>query len=73
MAEVHPLVDEDVAYLSPSTVYRILREGDLVCPWRRRSKRRREELEKARRPSRRTSIEARTSCTCGSEPVSIIW
>jgi transposase InsO family protein len=47
------MVDEDVAYLSPSTVYRILREGNLVCPWRRRSKRRREEVEKAQRPDER--------------------
>lgn len=47
------MIDEDVAYLSPSTVYRILREGNLVCPWRRRSKRRREELEKAQRPDER--------------------
>ena len=44
------MVDEDVAYLSPSTVYRILREEKLVCPWRRRTKRRREEEEKAQRP-----------------------
>jgi transposase InsO family protein len=42
-----------VAYLSPSTVYRILREEKLVCPWRRRSKRRREEEEKAQRPDER--------------------
>jgi transposase InsO family protein len=47
------MIDEDVAYLSPSTVYRILREGNLVCPWRRRSKRRREEMEKAQRPDER--------------------
>jgi hypothetical protein len=33
------MVDEDVAYLSPSTVYRILKEANLVCPWRRRAKR----------------------------------
>lgn len=45
------MVDEDVAYLGASTVYRILREAKLVCPWRRRSKRRREEDEKARRPN----------------------
>jgi transposase InsO family protein len=44
------MVDEDVAYLGASTVYRILREAKLVCPWRRRSKRRREEDEKATRP-----------------------
>jgi putative transposase len=47
------MIDEDVAYLSPSTVYRILRESDLVCPWKRRSKRRREELEKAQRSNER--------------------
>lgn len=40
------MVDEDVACLSSSTVYRILKEANLVCPWRRRSKRRREEDEK---------------------------
>ena len=33
------MVDEDVAYLSPSTVYRILKVENLVCPWRRRPKR----------------------------------
>jgi putative transposase len=47
------MIDEDVAYLSSSTVYRILREAQLVCPWRRRSKRRREELERAQRPNER--------------------
>jgi len=43
------MVDEDVACLSPSTVYRILKVENLVCPWRRRKKRTREEEEKARR------------------------
>jgi transposase InsO family protein len=47
------MVDEDVVYLSPSTVYRILKSANLVCPWRRRSKRRREEEEKATRPNQR--------------------
>lgn len=47
------MIDENVAYVSPSTVYRILREAKLVCPWRRRTKRRREELEKAQRPNER--------------------
>ena len=42
------MVDADVAYLSPSTVYRILKAENLVCPWRRRSKRCREEDEKAK-------------------------
>lgn len=44
------MVDEDVAYLSPSTVYRILREANLVCPWRRRAKRKQASNEKASRP-----------------------
>jgi transposase InsO family protein len=47
------MVDSDVVYLSPSTVYRILKSANLVCPWRRRSKRRREEEEKATRPNQR--------------------
>jgi putative transposase len=45
------MVDEDVAYVSSSTVYRILRESKLVCPWSRRRKRRRETVEKASRPN----------------------
>ena len=44
------MVDEDVACLSPSTVYRILRGENLVSPWRRRKKRTRQEEEKATRP-----------------------
>jgi putative transposase len=44
------MVDEDVVCLSPSTVYRILKAANLVCPWRRRSKRRRQEDEKATHP-----------------------
>ncbi len=44
------MVDEEVAFLSMSTVYRILKGENLVCPWRRRSKRTREEEEKASRP-----------------------
>lgn len=47
------MVDEDVAYVSPSTVYRILRDVKLVCPWRRRTKRIRPEAEKATRPDQR--------------------
>jgi len=45
------MVDEDVVCLSAATVYRILKEAKLVCPWRRRSKRRREQEEKATRPN----------------------
>jgi transposase InsO family protein len=47
------MVDEDVVCLSPSTVYRILREEQLVCPWRRRTKRPRAEDERAGRPNQR--------------------
>jgi putative transposase len=47
------MVDEDVACLSPSTVYRILKEANLVCPWRRRKKRCRAEDEKPTRPNQR--------------------
>jgi len=47
------MVDEDVVYLSPSTVYRILKTAKLVCPWRRRTKRRRDAEEKATRPNER--------------------
>jgi transposase InsO family protein len=43
------MVDEDVVYVSPSTVYRILKHENLVCPWRRRTKRVREEDEKPHR------------------------
>jgi transposase InsO family protein len=47
------MIDDDVAYLSPSTVYRILREADLMCRQRGRQKRYREEIEKARRADQR--------------------
>ena len=47
------MVDEDVVCLSPSTVYRILREANLICPSRRRKKRSRPEEEKAPRPNQR--------------------
>jgi transposase InsO family protein len=51
------MVDEDVAYLSPSTVYRILKEANLVCPWRRRTKRKKAQDEKATRPDERWSTD----------------
>jgi putative transposase len=51
------MVDEDVAYLSASTVYRILREANLVCPWRRRTKRKKASEEKATRPDQRWSTD----------------
>jgi putative transposase len=44
------MIDEDVAYLSMSTVYRILRSEELMCLRRGRQKRYREEIEKASRP-----------------------
>jgi len=47
------MVDEDVACLSPSTVYRILKEANLVMPWRRRKKRNRAVEEKPARPNQR--------------------
>jgi len=47
------MVDEDVAFLSPSTVYRVLKKAELVCAWRRREKRYRTEAEKAQRPDQR--------------------
>jgi putative transposase len=47
------MVDEDVACLSASTVYRILKEANLVCPWRRRTKRRRTAEEKPQRINER--------------------
>jgi transposase InsO family protein len=47
------MIDEDVAYLSSSTVYRILREENLMCRRRGRQKRYREEIEKATRPDQR--------------------
>lgn len=51
------MVDEDVAYLSPSTVYRVLKEANLVCPWRRRTKRKKASEEKATRPDQRWSTD----------------
>jgi len=47
------MVDEEVAFLSPSTVYRFLKGEKLVCPWQRRRKRRRAVEEKATRPDQR--------------------
>jgi transposase InsO family protein len=51
------MVDEDVAYLSPSTVYRILKRANLVCPSRRRTKRKRALEERASRPDQRWSTD----------------
>ena len=51
------MVDEDVAFLSPSTVYRVLKEANLVCPWRRRAKRKKALDEKATRADQRWSTD----------------
>lgn len=47
------MIDEEVAFLSSSTVYRILREANLMCRQRGRKKRYREEIEKATRADER--------------------
>jgi transposase InsO family protein len=47
------MVDEDVACVSPSTVYRVLKQAGLVCGWRRRQKRYRTQAEQARQPDER--------------------
>jgi transposase InsO family protein len=47
---VWKMIDEDVAYLSMSTVYRILLNEELMCRHRGRKKRYRDEIEKASRP-----------------------
>lgn len=44
------MIDDDVAYLSASTVYRILRDEELMCARPGRKKRYREKIEKASRP-----------------------
>lgn len=44
------MIDDDAAYLSASSVYRILREEKLIRPWSKRTKRYREEHEKASDP-----------------------
>ena len=51
------MVDEDVAFVSPSTVHRILKEANLVCPWRRRAKRKKAADERATRPDQRWSTD----------------
>ena len=47
------MIDEDVAFVSSSTVYRILREERLIRSHRGRTKRYRQEEEKAQRPDER--------------------
>jgi len=33
----YTLIDQDMAYLSPSAVYRILKKHDLITPWNRKT------------------------------------
>ena len=54
-------VDEHVACLSPSRVYRIHKEANRVCPGRRRAKRKRAEEAKATRPNQRRVTDLRPS------------
>jgi len=54
------MVDDDVAYVSPSSVYRILREEGLMPTWPPgRRKRYRDEAEKARGPDERWQTDIR--------------
>jgi len=53
------MVDEDVAYLSSSTVYRILREADLVHRWERCQERQRREREGATQSDERWQSDLR--------------
>ena len=54
------MVDEGVAFLSPSVVYRILRERGLVSNWpKKRDKRYREWMEKAQGPDQRWQSDIR--------------
>jgi transposase InsO family protein len=62
------MVDKDVAYLSPSTVYRTLREAGLVVSWgEKRRKRYREDHEKAWRPDERWQSDIRQVKVKGKE------
>jgi len=61
------MVDDDVACLSSSTVYRVLRAANLVCPWRRRTKRNRGEDEKSQRPNERWATDLMHVKVCGVE------
>jgi len=54
------MVDDDVAYVSPSTVYRILREEGLMPTWPPgRRKRYRDQTEKAQEPDERWQTDIR--------------
>lgn len=51
------MVDENVAFVSPSTVYRILKASNLVCPYQRRTKKKTALKERASRPDERWSTD----------------
>jgi putative transposase len=51
------MVDEDVAFVSPSTVYRILKASNQVCPSQRRTKKKTALKERASRPDERWSTD----------------
>lgn len=51
------MVDEDVAFVSPSTVYRILKASNLVCLYQRRTKKKTALKERASRPDERWSTD----------------
>jgi len=62
------MVDKDVAFVSPSTVYRVLSEEGLVATWeQKRKKRYREEDEKATRPDERWQSDIRHVKVQGKE------
>ena len=54
------MVDKNVAFVSPTTAYRVLSEAGLVASWaQKRAKRYREEHEKAKRPDERWQSDIR--------------
>ncbi len=57
------MVDEDIADLSPVTVYHVLKKAALVGPWRRRAKPKRDNEANATRPDQRWTIEYVTEDT----------
>jgi transposase InsO family protein len=48
----YKMIDDNVAYLSPSSVYRILSEADLVCRWEQKRVKK-ESTEKPKKPNER--------------------
>lgn len=60
----YKMIDEDVAYLSPSSVYRILVEANLVCRWKQQGKKR-EYPSKPAKPNERWQADIRYVQICG--------